>query len=724
MNQEKNKLSLETLARLLIIPLMAYNFAVAKDGVLWRTYAFFDIACFLILLRGPKIHSLSFLFLFVADTIYGLGTEQIKIPDFFSNLSEGFFTVWSALLSSHIIYNFQRVIRSKDWSRTLFIFLIFFLFLNFYFVLVPFYHRNEPPPTLFNLINSTIYGGLAAANTSLVILITLTSKSFKSLTIYSGYLLLFFSDFATRYHTAFFPQNGAPWSDYGWMIGMGMIAFGLTLKNDTRDENYADLFSTRVLLSLTVVLISLSSIIIAIYFELFKINDAFGISLVLFLFYYSWLTANYIAFVVSNHFLMIIGLLRSTSVNHRSTLFKFFSKIDEVDTIIKEYLKIREKNDLLAQNNQQQEQFVALAQLSAQVSHDIRSPLAALEMISSSLNELPEEKRLITRNSINRIRDIANSLLDKNRASLSNGEQMIYSKSEFMESGNFSTMLLNPLIDLMVTEKRQQCRNQVGVMIDFSQNAETYGAFVRVKPLEFQRVLSNLINNSIDSFQDKGGLVEVVLSATSDGRVEIKIKDNGCGIPSHVLSQIGKRGITFGKKNGNGLGIHHALSTIENFGGEFKIESNLNQGTIVSITLNKEESAPWFVPVIKFQKKQTVVIFDDDQSIHQIWSERLDELKNSAQLRIHHFSSAEDFRHFYRHNYAELDTALFLMDYEIIGSSESGLDLIEMLNIQNQSILVTSRYEEKSIRDRCELNGVKLIPKLMSAFVPFKVIDY
>ena len=66
-------------------------------------------------------------------------------------------------------------------------------------------------------------------------------------------------------------------------------------------------------------------------------------------------------------------------------------------------------------------------------------------------------------------------------------------------------------------------------------------------------------------------------------------------------------------------------------------------------------------------------------------------------------------------------TALFLMDYEISGSTESGLDLIETLGIQKQSILVTSRYEEKNIRERCESLGVRLIPKSMSGFVPIEI---
>ena len=61
------------------------------------------------------------------------------------------------------------------------------------------------------------------------------------------------------------------------------------------------------------------------------------------------------------------------------------------------------------------------------------------------------------------------------------------------------------------------------------------------------------------------------------------------------------------------------------------------------------------------------------------------------------------------------------MDYEIAGASETGLDLIEQLGIQSQSILVTSRYEEPSIRDRCQRLGVSLIPKSMSGFVPIEI---
>jgi signal transduction histidine kinase len=365
--------------------------------------------------------------------------------------------------------------------------------------------------------------------------------------------------------------------------------------------------------------------------------------------------------------------------------------------------------------------------LTQQVSHDIRSPLAALEMISGSLNELPEDKRLIIRNSINRIRDIANSLLDKNRANKNAfietiPEELNESPATALPSEEFTTILLSPLVDSIVTEKRIQYRNHIGVRIEFNQTVASYGLFASIQPNEFQRVLSNLINNAVEAFPNHEGLVEIVMQSDSEGLIEIVIKDNGKGIPESIIAKLGTRGETHGKEGGSGLGIFHAKQTVESFKGSLKIESKPSQGTVISIHLPREVEQKWFVPKISIAANQTIIVFDDDQSIHQIWDGRLASLPGYESLVVHHFSGPAEIRKFYGKNFIDLDEALFLMDYEIGGSNETGLDVIESLGIQNQSILVTSRYEEKAIRQRCDQLGVKLIPKSMSGFVPMEIV--
>ena len=57
-------------------------------------------------------------------------------------------------------------------------------------------------------------------------------------------------------------------------------------------------------------------------------------------------------------------------------------------------------------------------ELVLQIVHDIRSPLFALEMVSTQIDKFPEDIRTIIRSSVNRIHDIANSLSVREKASL------------------------------------------------------------------------------------------------------------------------------------------------------------------------------------------------------------------------------------------------------------------------------------------------------------------
>ena len=354
--------------------------------------------------------------------------------------------------------------------------------------------------------------------------------------------------------------------------------------------------------------------------------------------------------------------------------------------------------------------------MAAQVSHDIRSPLAALEMISGSLHDIPEEKRVIIRNSVNRIRDIANELLNFNkRQPVSLAQSAPVTNTE--ESS--SLHLLSTVVDSITTEKRIQYRDLVNVSIEYHQSRNSYGLFANIRINEFKRVLSNLVNNSVESFENEHGVVEIEIGkcANDPTKVMIRIHDNGKGIPAELIPELGQKGKTFGKTTGNGLGLYHAFNAIRDAGGSISIESTEGNGTTISILLPKQKAPAWFVPELNIPSDSTVVIFDDDASVHHIWKDRLDTLQERG-LKIHHFSSPTELKTFYRKNFSDLDQAVFLMDYEIGNHPESGLDIIEQLGIADSSILVTSRYEEKRIRDRCENLSVKLIPKTMSGFVP------
>ncbi len=358
--------------------------------------------------------------------------------------------------------------------------------------------------------------------------------------------------------------------------------------------------------------------------------------------------------------------------------------------------------------------------LADQVAHDIRSPLATLEMISAELtelNELNEQRRIIIRAATSRIRDIANSLVQKKRVGLPDLDQAV----EVGERYSLCVELFMPLIDSLVTEKRLEYRNKLGLQIDFIQTRDSYGLFSRVQVNELKRVLSNIINNSVESLSNNTGRVEVDLG--SEGNfVRITISDNGRGIPADVVGKLGIRGASFQKEGGSGLGLFHAFETIKKLNGKITITSKEGVGTSLVVLLPKDVSPKWFVPKIVIKDRTTIVIFDDDQTIHQIWRGRFESLNNDT-IELRHFNNPNELKKFYSINFGELENALFLIDHEIIGFEESGLDLIKHLGIQAQSILVTSRYEEHAIRETCDRIGMALIPKSMAGFVPIEILE-
>jgi len=391
------------------------------------------------------------------------------------------------------------------------------------------------------------------------------------------------------------------------------------------------------------------------------------------------------------------------------------SGIDEETAYPLELLQIKDtivstkKELFLAQKEiQEQSRKAVLGEIASQVSHDIRSPLAALDMAIKDIGELPEETRLIIRHSVSRIRDIANNLLSKNRnQNTTNNEAPPEQKIE--------TVLLSSLIESLVSEKRMQFRSKLGIQINFDLNEESYGLFAKVEARELKRIISNLINNSVEAFEDDGE-IKLTLKSLND-QIEIQVKDNGKGIPPEVLKKLGQKGESFGKKEGNGLGLYHARTTLESWGGGLKFESMVGAGTSITVTLSKTTAPIWFVEKLQLGIGSRVVVIDDDSSIHQIWDRRF----GSAQLvhskiEIIHLSNPTLAKEWFAENKDTRETQ-YLVDFEFLGSKTNGLELIKDLQIEKQAYLVTSRYEEEDILKKCLQEKINLIPKNLAGFI-------
>ncbi len=344
------------------------------------------------------------------------------------------------------------------------------------------------------------------------------------------------------------------------------------------------------------------------------------------------------------------------------------------------------------------EREAVIANLSRQVAHDIRSPLSALKMALKEVGSLPSDSQAIIRNSLQRINDIANNLLHTNQ-------------KNFQEENQLSSELLYLTLDSLLSEKRMQYSDLSHVTWELAFDCDHH-LFVEINKVEFHRVLSNLLNNSVEAFSGSG-FIRIVVESSENHSVKISLIDNGKGMPKHVLAQLGEKGFSYGKSggtSGSGLGIYHAKKTITSFNGDFNIHSEEGRGTQIEIVLPVGKTPLWYAGELKNLSSKKIVVVDDDENILRLWKKKLGQVSE-------YFSNAEQLKKYVTSSREE---NLYLVDYELAGQIQTGLDLIESLSLTTSAVLVTSRFDEKEIQERCLRLGIKIIPKQMIEWTELK----
>ena len=198
--------------------------------------------------------------------------------------------------------------------------------------------------------------------------------------------------------------------------------------------------------------------------------------------------------------------------------------------------------------------------ISKQVAHDIRSPLTALRAIVSSSQEPSDHKKMLI-SIAQRIEEIAQDLLSR--------------KQNFL---NLSSIDLLLVIKEAISEKSVIFKGQFFVDYEISDHSP----LVLANKSSLARIISNIFNNSIEA---NANSIRIKIRLMNS-KIWIDIVDNGSGIPPEIIKKLGKEPISYGKINGHGLGLSHAIATVQSWGGECFVVSEVGKGTTVRITLN------------------------------------------------------------------------------------------------------------------------------------------
>ena len=177
--------------------------------------------------------------------------------------------------------------------------------------------------------------------------------------------------------------------------------------------------------------------------------------------------------------------------------------------------------------------------------HDLKSPIQALcALIENSIGDLDREQMKL----FNRAKQRANDLLITRKQP----------KKFHVEEA----------IKQVIEEKQSKLTN---IQIKLPKGIH----FLTVNKREFQRILSNIIDNSIDAIEEKGGIS--IKTCLDKNHLNIHIRDTGKGIDDLTLMRILKTGGSFGKANGSGLGLLHARKSMNQWGGQLQIDSIQDQ---------------------------------------------------------------------------------------------------------------------------------------------------
>ena len=214
--------------------------------------------------------------------------------------------------------------------------------------------------------------------------------------------------------------------------------------------------------------------------------------------------------------------------------------------------------------------------LSRRFSHDIRSPLSAMNLTASVVSrQLPEQAELI-KMAISRTTESIEAFLFASK------KENYLAVEDFRD---FSIIELKNILKSEVDLKGfEYFRQKLNIELVF-QDALIDKVIIRGPQInELKNIVSNLINNSIEAVEKPIIRINFIVERA---RAVIQISDKGPGFPKHIIRGLGHE-IQTTKTHGNGLGLYNAFNIIRAAGGDFRI-INEASGSSAYIYLNVHE---------------------------------------------------------------------------------------------------------------------------------------
>lgn len=219
-----------------------------------------------------------------------------------------------------------------------------------------------------------------------------------------------------------------------------------------------------------------------------------------------------------------------------------------------------------------QEKLASVGLLASGFAHEIGNPLASISVICDNLLRKELDPKIADK--FQRIREQSSRITNI-------VQQLVY----YARPGSqlWQKVDVNASIEaaLLIARLSRNAKT-ISVRMELDENVlSTVGISDQLS-----QVFLNLFLNAIDSMNEQGGELQIQSYLSDQNIIGVRVTDNGCGIPSELLTKIFAPFFTtkeVGK--GTGLGLYVSNGIVKKHGGEIRVESTAGRGSTFTVIL-------------------------------------------------------------------------------------------------------------------------------------------
>jgi signal transduction histidine kinase len=249
----------------------------------------------------------------------------------------------------------------------------------------------------------------------------------------------------------------------------------------------------------------------------------------------------------------------------------------EVAELSRAFAKMR--GELLDSQRQQieTERIAALGRAASSISHDLRHYLAAVVANAEFLYEA-EALKLDKNEIYQEIKTASTQMTDL----IDSLREVAHQGSAISPEPTDLEQIIRRAIEAV--QARPEFRNR---SITLHACSELEGTF---DPRKLERVFFNLVLNACEATPDGESRVTVDVQTRKDS-FEIRVSDQGSGVPEGIRGRVFDPFVSSGKPNGTGLGLAIVSKIVSDHGGSVTVERTSEAGTVMLVRLPRVANA-------------------------------------------------------------------------------------------------------------------------------------